>query len=137
MSVTRLISMPGEISTKSDASPASGRKPCAIVPKKAAYCGCSESRNTYERRSTAISLVFSLGRCATGLGWHGRPAGFLNDLHTGTSPDTRGARRDHLLDTLEITDATRGLDAEPRADRLAHQGDVVHGRAARAKTSRC
>ena len=46
MSVKRLISMPGEISTYSEASPASGRKPWATVPRKAAYCGCKLSRKT-------------------------------------------------------------------------------------------
>jgi hypothetical protein len=38
MSVSRLISIPGETSIDSDASPASGRKPCATVPRNAAYC---------------------------------------------------------------------------------------------------
>jgi hypothetical protein len=50
-SVTRLISMPGEISTKSDACPAIGRNPCDTVAKNDATCGCKLSRKIYERRS--------------------------------------------------------------------------------------
>jgi hypothetical protein len=38
-SVTRLISMPGEISTKREACPAVGRKPWATVARNAANCG--------------------------------------------------------------------------------------------------
>ena len=45
-SVTRMMSMPGAISTNSDASPGVGRKPCATVPRNDAYCGCRLSRNT-------------------------------------------------------------------------------------------
>ena len=45
-SVIRLISMPGAISIQSEASPGSGRKPCATVPRNAAYCVCNESRKT-------------------------------------------------------------------------------------------
>ena len=44
-SVRRLISMPGLISTISEASLASGRKPWATVPRKAAYWGWRLSRN--------------------------------------------------------------------------------------------
>src|ERR1041384_4286716 len=53
-SVTRLISMPGEISTNSDACPAMGRKPCDTVAKNDATCGCKLSRKIYERRSAMI-----------------------------------------------------------------------------------
>jgi len=45
-SVSRLISIPGEISTNSEASKASGMKPLAMVPKNAAYWGWRLSRNT-------------------------------------------------------------------------------------------
>ena len=40
MSVTRLISMPGEISTNRLAWPSLGRKPCATVAWNEANCGC-------------------------------------------------------------------------------------------------
>ena len=43
--------MPGETSMYSEASPGSGRKPCATVPRNAAYCAWRLSRNTYARRS--------------------------------------------------------------------------------------
>ena len=46
MSVSRLISMPGETSMYSEASPGSGRKPCATVPRNAAYCAWRLSRKT-------------------------------------------------------------------------------------------
>jgi len=46
MSVMRLISMPGEISTHSEASPASGKKPRAVEPIKDAICGCRLSKKT-------------------------------------------------------------------------------------------
>ena len=45
-SVTRMMSIPGAISTKSDACPGTGRKPCATVPRNEANCGCRLSRKT-------------------------------------------------------------------------------------------
>src|SRR5450756_1609 len=51
MSVSRLISIPGDTSMVSDASPASGRKPWATVPRNAAYWAWRLSRKTYARRS--------------------------------------------------------------------------------------
>ena len=53
-SVTKLISMPGEISTNSEACPAMGRKPCETVAKNDATCGCRLSRKMYERKSAMI-----------------------------------------------------------------------------------
>ncbi len=43
-SVTCMISMPGAISTKSDAWPGTGRNPCETEPRNDAYCGCRLSR---------------------------------------------------------------------------------------------
>ena len=38
-SVTRMMSMPGATSTKSDACPGTGRNPCATVPRNDANWG--------------------------------------------------------------------------------------------------
>src|SRR3954447_3887826 len=114
-SVRRLISMPGETSMYSDASPGSGRKPCATVPRNAAYCAWRLSRNTYARSSIP----------ATGPSLSG------HDLDAGRRPDPGRARGDHLLDVVPRPDPARGLDAHPRAHRLAHQRHVEHGRAPR------
>src|SRR3954469_4764610 len=114
-SVSRLISIPGETSMYSDASPGSGRKPCATVPRNAAYCAWRLSRNTYARSSIP----------ATGPSLSG------HDLDARRCPDPRRARSDHLLDVVPCPDPARGLDAHPRADGLAHQGNVEHGRSAR------
>src|SRR3990170_4459262 len=81
MSVSRLISMPGDTSIESDASPARGRKPCATVPRKAAYWAWRLSRKTYARRSI-------LPMCAS-LSTH--------DADTGRGPDARGSGGDHVL----------------------------------------
>src|SRR5436305_3655283 len=114
-SVRRLISIPGETSMYSDASPGSGRKPCATVPRNAAYWAWRLSRNTYARSSIP----------ATGPSLSG------HDLHAGRRPDPGRARGDHLLDVVPRPDAAGRLDPHPRPDRLAHQRDVEHGRAAR------
>ena len=44
-SVTRLMAMPGAISTNSEAWPGTGRNPRAVLPMKLASCGCRASRN--------------------------------------------------------------------------------------------
>src|SRR5262249_28096698 len=54
-SVTRLMAIPGAISTNSDAIPGSGRKPRAVLPMKLASCGCSASRKVYVRSVVAMS----------------------------------------------------------------------------------
>src|ERR1035441_5553165 len=56
-SVTKLISMPGEISTNSEACPAMGRKPCDTVAKNDATCGCRLSKKMYERKSAMILII--------------------------------------------------------------------------------
>jgi hypothetical protein len=53
MSVMRLISMPGEISTQREASPTMDKNPLAVEPMKAVSCGCKLSRKVYDRKSTA------------------------------------------------------------------------------------
>ena len=40
------IAMPGAISTNSEATPGTGKKPREVVPISAASCGCSESKKT-------------------------------------------------------------------------------------------
>src|SRR5450759_583070 len=112
MSVSRLISIPGETSIESDASPASGRKPWATVPRNAAYCAWRLSRKTYARRS--ILPMRDL------LSHH--------DLDAGRGPDPGRAGRDHVLHVLGGADPAGRLDAHLRPDRLPHQGDVEDGR---------
>src|SRR3954468_12978850 len=114
-SVRRLISMPGDTSIYSDASPGSGRKPCATVPRNAAYCAWRLSRNTYARSSIP----------ATGPSLSG------HDLDARRCPDPRRARGDHLLDVVPRPDPARGLHPHPGADGLTHQGNVEPGRSAR------
>src|SRR3954468_11557475 len=114
-SVRRLISMPGDTSMYSDASPGSGRKPCATVPRNAAYCAWRLSRNTYARSSIP----------ATGPSLSG------HDLDAGRRPDPGRPGGDHLLDVVPGPDPARGLDAHARPDRLAHERDVEHGGATR------
>src|ERR1700693_2074146 len=105
MSVRRLISMPGETSMYSEASPGRGRKPCATVPRNAAYCAWRLSRKTYARRAiTATGTTLS-----------------RQDLHPGRRPDPGRPRGDHLLDIGPRPDPARGLDAHPRPDGLAHE----------------
>src|SRR6187551_1779143 len=116
MSVSRLISMPGATSMYSDASPGSGRKPCATVPRNAAYCAWRLSRKQYARSSIPAT---------------GGPSLSGHDLDARRGPDPGRAGGDHLLDVVAGTDPARGLDADPRPDRLAHQRDVEHGGAAR------
>src|SRR3990172_12984007 len=84
MSVSRLISMPGDTSIDSDASPARGRKPWATVPRKAAYCAWRLSRKTYARRSI-LPMRDLLSR---------------HDLDAGRGPDAGRPGRDHLLHVL-------------------------------------
>src|SRR5436190_20796119 len=52
-SVMRLMISPGAVSMNIEASPATGRKPRAVVPMNAASCGWSESRKTYVRSVTS------------------------------------------------------------------------------------
>src|SRR5436190_4102672 len=92
-SVRRLISMPGEISTYSDASPARGRKPWATVPRNAAYWGWRLSRKQYARSSIPL---------ATGL-----PS--RQDLHARRCADAGGAGGDHVPDVLDRPDPPRRL----------------------------
>src|SRR6186997_157871 len=116
MSVSRLISMPGATSMYSDASPGSGRKPCATVPRNAAYCGWRLSR-----KQNALSSIPATGG----------PSLSGHDLHPRRRTDPGGPGGDHLLDVVPRPDPARGLDTHPRPDRLAHQRDVEHGGAAR------
>src|SRR5665647_2064664 len=112
MSVSRLISIPGDTSIESDASPASGRKPWATVPRNAAYCAWRLSRKTYARRSI-LPMRDLLSR---------------DDLDAGRGPDPGRAGRDHVLHVLRRPDPAGRLDAHLRADRLAHEGNVEDGR---------
>src|SRR3954468_14910650 len=114
-SVSRLISMPGETSMYSDASPGSGRNPCATVPRNATYCAWRLSRNTYARSSIPATCPSLSG----------------HDLHARRRPDPGGARGDHLLDVVPRPDAAGRLDTHPRPHGLAHQRDVEHSCAAR------
>src|ERR1051326_1012224 len=61
-SVTKLISIPGEISTNSDACPAIGRNPCDTVAKKDATCGWRLSRKMYERKSAMTRATLAACR---------------------------------------------------------------------------
>src|SRR5665647_1041327 len=115
MSVSRLISMPGDTSIESDASPARGRKPWATVPRNAAYWAWRLSRKTYARRSM-VPMCALLSR---------------DDLDAGGCPDTGRAGRDHVLHILGGADPAGRLDAHLRADRLAHERDVEDGGPAR------
>src|ERR1700690_1375005 len=115
MSVSRLISMPGETSIESEASPARGRKPWATVPRNAAYCAWRLSRKTYARRSM-LPMRALLSR---------------DDPDAGRGPDAGRAGRDHVLHVLGGADPAGRLDAHLRPDRLAHQRDVEDGRPAR------
>src|SRR5512140_3179524 len=112
MSVSRLISIPGDTSIESDASPASGRKPWATVPRNAAYCAWRLARKTYARRAI-LPMRDLLSR---------------DDLDAGRGPDPGRAGRDHVLHVLERPDPAGRLDAHPRPDGLAHEGDVEDGR---------
>src|SRR5664280_643297 len=112
MSVSRLISIPGDTSIESDASPASGKKPWATVPRNAAYCAWRLSRKTYARRSI-LPMRDLLSR---------------DDLDAGRGPDPGRAGRDHVLHVLRRPDPAGRLDAHLRADRLAHEGNVEDGR---------
>src|SRR5664279_3730762 len=103
MSVSRLISIPGDTSIESDASPASGRKPWATVPRNAAYCAWRLSRKTYARRSI-LPMRDLLSR---------------DDLDAGRGPDPGRAGRDHVLHVLRRPDPAGRLDAHLRAARPA------------------
>src|ERR1035437_6827440 len=107
MSVSRLISSPGDTSIESDASPASGRKPWATVPRNAAHCAWRLARQTYARRSI-VPMPALLSRA---------------DLDAGRGPDPGRPGRDHVLHVLRRPDPAGRLDAHLRADRLAHEGD--------------
>src|SRR6266487_2203883 len=96
-SVSRLISMPGEISTYSDASPARGRNPCATVPRNAAYCGWRLSRKQYARSSIPPLVTGCPSR---------------QDLHARRGADAGGAGGDHVPHVLSGPDASRRLDAQ-------------------------
>src|ERR1041385_4023252 len=52
------------------------------------------------------------------------------DRDRGRGPDARGAGRDHLLRGLRVPDAARGFHAHQGPDGLAHELDVLGGRAA-------
>ena len=54
-SVTRLISIPGEISTNRLACPTRGKKPCATVAWKEANWGCRLSITQKALRSAMVS----------------------------------------------------------------------------------
>src|SRR5690348_8796866 len=116
MSVRRLISMPGATSMYSEASPGSGRKPCATVPRNAAYCGWRLSR-----KQNALSSIPATGG----------PSLSGHDLDPRRRADPGGPGGDHLLDVVPRPDPARGLDAHPGPHRLAHERDVEHGGAAR------
>src|SRR5664280_955191 len=104
MSVSRLISMPGETSMDREASPARGRKPWATVPRNAAYWAWRLSRKTYARRSI-LPMCALLSR---------------NDLDAGGRPDPGRTGRDHVLDILGGANAAGGFDAHLGTDRFAH-----------------
>src|SRR5450759_2669536 len=84
MTVNRLIAIPGDTSIESDASPESGGKPWATVPRNAAYCAWRLSRKTYARRS-----IFANGLTCS-----------RHDLDPGRRPDPGRPRGDHLLDIV-------------------------------------
>src|SRR6266511_1368891 len=144
MSVSRLISMPGEISTYRDASPGRGRNPCATVPRNAAYCGWRLSRKQYARSSmpfvTLPSRSSSCRHVVEVAGPSRRPSGAgalrVQDLHAGRRPDAGGAGRDHVPDVLDRPDPPRRLHPEAGSHRLAHEQHVVDGRAARPVAGR-
>src|SRR5712672_3653042 len=85
-SVTRLISMPGEISTNSDACPAIGRKPCDTVAKNDATCGCKLSRKMYERKS-AMFHSFRVHLILRAFRRNDLPGGFLQNLQAAGRAD--------------------------------------------------
>src|ERR1035437_1510619 len=111
MSVSRLISIPGDTSIESDASPASGRKPWATVPRNAEYWAWRLSRKTYARRSM-LPMRALLSR---------------DDPDAGRGPSAGCAGRDHVLHVLGGADPAGRLDAHLRANRLAHERDVEDG----------
>src|SRR5512142_2795552 len=131
-SVSRLISIPGEISTYSEASPASGRNPWAIVPRNAAYCGCRLSRKQYARTSMPLLIRARLPRSVpsvTGVA----PA---HDLPARRGADPRRPGGEHLAHVLGAPDPARRRDSELRADGLPHQQDVLERRPAGPKARR-
>src|ERR1035441_1822753 len=84
-SVTKLISMPGEISTNSEACPAMGRKPCDTVAKNDATCGCRLSRKMYERKSAMMYILSCLVFCAPRT--DRLAGGFLENLDAAAGAD--------------------------------------------------
>src|SRR5438876_7633183 len=94
-SVTRLISIPGEISTNSDACPAMGRKPCDTVAKNDATCGCKLSKKMYERRSAMLSS-FRVQLVLRSFARNNFARGLLQNLHAARRADARRARGHHL-----------------------------------------
>ena len=134
MSVTRLISMPGEISTMSDASPAMGKKPFTSS-RGTPRAGAGASRGTRSCADRPCALLApsrpppwrtpepaALPLPAPRASW---------TIFTPTEAPMRVApAQDHLLRVGGGRDAARGLDAELVVDRLGHQRDVVRRGAA-------
>src|SRR5664279_4108667 len=107
---TELISIPGEISTNSEACPAMGRKPCETVAKNDATCGCRLSRKIYERRSAMRNVLSCLVFCAPRT--HGLAGGLLQDLDAAAGADAGRAGLHHTTQVGQGTDATRSLHLE-------------------------
>src|ERR1035441_1239261 len=102
-SVTKLISIPGEISTNSEACPAMGRKPCETVAKNDATCGCRLSRKMYERKSAMMCILSCLVFCASRT--DGLAGGFLQDLDAAAGADAGRAGLHHAPQVGQGTDA--------------------------------
>src|ERR1019366_6580993 len=103
-SVTKLISMPGEISTNSEACPAMGRKPCDTVAKNDATCGCRLSRKMYERKSAMMFILSCLVFCAPRS--DGLASGFLENLDVAAGADAGRAGLHHPAQVSQRADAT-------------------------------
>src|ERR1035437_1408421 len=102
-SVTKLISMPGEISTNSEACPAIGRKPCDTVAKNDATGGCSLSKKMYERKSAMMLILLCLVfGCPSGDSLAG---GFLENLDAAAGADAGCAGLDHAAQVGQGADA--------------------------------
>src|ERR1035437_732955 len=126
-SVTKLISMPGEISTNSEACPAIGRKPCDTVAKNDATCGCSLSRKMYERKSAMMFILSCLVFCASRT--DSLAGGFLQDLDAAAGADARRAGLHHPSQVNQGSDAARCFHPEPLFPHdTAHQRHVFDGR---------
>src|SRR5262245_59438847 len=66
-----------------------------------------------------------------------RPPRFLHDANTSACADARRAGGDHRLQTLQITDATGGLDRHFLANNTPHHGPITGGGPARPKAGGC